>query len=130
MTDSIVTRKIPRYLRRMNFAYEIIMVVLGTLNLFLSSLDETWHIPAKYFEVYSVISSILPVMWTKILDVSKKYDAALTPPSSTAPSVRSENSSVASDPREFAQVLELSQPYREQTQEPLGAPHEYPHQVV
>ena len=118
MTDSVVTRKIPKYMRRMNFGYEIALVVLGTVNLFLSSLDETWHIPPKYFEVYSVISSILPVMWSKILDVSKKYDAALTPPSSTAPSVRSEHSSVVSNPPDFVRELELSQPYCEQSQAP------------
>ena len=64
------------------------MLILGGINLFLISLNnsEDINIPRVYFEVLSVILSVVPVVWTNILDKLKEYTNELTP----TPSVRSE----------------------------------------
>ena len=106
--------KIPRWLRKMNLGYEISLVLLGTANLILTNLNGTSiKIPIQYFETYSVICSILPVMWSKILDVSKKYHGELTP---STVSLQSEVDSVRSIPQAPALVEGIVLTSDEQTQ--------------
>ena len=77
--------KIPRWLRKANFIYQIILIVLTGITILLSALtDAELPIPTTYFEYYSIIISALPVFWSKILDASKKYIDDLTPEPSIA----------------------------------------------
>ena len=41
-------KKIPRWLRKMNIGYQVVLSVLGAANLTLSMLDDSIHIPKVY----------------------------------------------------------------------------------
>ena len=57
------------------------MVFLGGVNLTLSLLNssDTITIPEPYFEVLSVLLTVIPVFWSSVLDSCKEYIDALTP---------------------------------------------------
>ena len=72
-------RKLPKWLRTANFIYQIILILLGFMNTLLTSLDSVIHVPREYFECYAIIISLLPVLWSHILDASKQYIQTMTP---------------------------------------------------
>ena len=90
-------KKIPRWLRKLNLAYQFIMIGLTVINMILSGLrDSGLGIPDKYFEYYCIIMSAFPIFWSKILDASKKYVEDLTPNSTIAYPPSSPSNSVHS----------------------------------
>ena len=76
MTEEVKTRKLPRYMRRLNLAYKIILAIISGLSIIFAAVGD---IPVIYFEVVSVVSSAFPIIWSQILDASKEYHSALTP---------------------------------------------------
>ena len=80
-------KKIPRWLRKMNIGYQVILSVLGAANLTLSMLDDSIHIPKVYYEICATLLSVIPVFWTKLLDGMKQYQADLTPSPSSDNSI-------------------------------------------
>ena len=76
MVEEVKTRKLPRFMRRMNLAYKIIMAIISGVSIIFAALGD---IPTIYFEVVSVVASAFPIIWSQILDASKEYTAALTP---------------------------------------------------
>ena len=68
MTEEVKTRKLPRYMRRLNLVYKVILAFAAIGD-----------IPTIYFEVVSVVASAFPIIWSQILDASKEYHAVLTP---------------------------------------------------
>ena len=76
-------RKLSRRMKRINLGYQILMSFLFGANLFLITMtNSTIDIPKLYFEISSALLSILPVVWSKILDACKEVDVGLTPPDS------------------------------------------------
>ena len=72
-------RKLTKGMRVANLVYQFLMVVLGGLNAILISCNsaETINIPELYFELSTVLLSILPVIWTNMLNICKKPDVGL-----------------------------------------------------
>ena len=93
-------RKLPKWLRKINLAYQFILIGLTVINSILAALaNEGVPIPLEYFTYYSILISALPVFWSKILDASKQYINDLTPnntmslPPSTPHSLQSQSDS-------------------------------------
>ena len=80
-------KKIPRWLRKMNIGYQVVLSVLGAANLTLSMLDDSVNIPKVYYEICATLLSVIPVFWTKMLDGMKQYQADLTPENSPSSSI-------------------------------------------
>ena len=88
-------RKLSRCMRKVNLAYKIIMILLGTSNgLFAALESHGLEIPKLYYVIFSVAASFLPVVWSKILDDVKQYHEELTPDQSldsvSSPSIDSQ----------------------------------------
>lgn len=69
-------KKLPRYMRRLNFIYKILMIALSVVNTGLIVLDWGNNV---YYEVFCAVSTLLPVFWSKLLDETKIYIEDLTP---------------------------------------------------
>ena len=76
-----MARKLSKGMRRANFIYQILMSIIAGVNFILSTLTE--QLPIEYYQVFSVITAAFPVIWTKILDASKQYEAEQTPSSAS-----------------------------------------------
>ena len=75
------SRKLPPYARAMNFIYQVAMILLGAVNIILTYLTSiSIDIPTLYFEICSIGVTVLPVVWSKILDQLKECTDE-TPPS-------------------------------------------------
>ena len=73
-------RKLPKWLKTANFIYQIILILFGFVNTLLTAVDESViKVPVAYFKCYAIIISLLPVLWSNILDASKKYIQTLSP---------------------------------------------------
>ena len=70
------TKKLPRYMRRLNLIYKILMIGMAVVNTGLIMLN--WG-TTVYYEVFSAISTLVPVFWSKVLDETKIYIDDLTP---------------------------------------------------
>lgn len=67
-----MVRKLPKWAKVMNFIYQAILIILGAVNGGLTYLDNIGvEIPRLYFEICSIGISLLPVVWSKILDELK-----------------------------------------------------------
>ena len=85
--STTTTRKLSRRMRIMNLIYQVFMAILFGVNLFLLTMtNSTVKIPSLYFEISSTLLSILPVVWSKILDACKAVDVSVSPPDSPLPS--------------------------------------------
>lgn len=73
--DNATIRKLPPLWRKLNFGYQILMILLTATNIVLTALDssEDIHIPAVYFKIFSCVITISFPVWTKILDEAKQY---------------------------------------------------------
>ena len=69
-------RKLSKGMRRANFVYQCIMAVVAGVNFILSTLTQ---VPIEYYQIFSVVTAAFPVIWTNILDASKKYYDESTP---------------------------------------------------
>ena len=76
MTEEVKTRKLPRYMRRLNLVYKVILALISGVSIVFAAIGD---IPTIYLEVVSVVASAFPIIWSQILDASKEYHAALTP---------------------------------------------------
>ena len=73
-------RKLPKSLRTANFVYQILLILFGFVNTLLTAIDESVvHVPPAYFKCYAILISLLPVLWSNVLDASKKYIQTLSP---------------------------------------------------
>ena len=80
-------RKLPRCVRKLNVAYQIIMVLLGISNGVFGAVESHgFDVPKMYYVIFSIGASFLPVVWSKILDSLKQYHNDLTPPD-TSPEI-------------------------------------------
>ena len=81
-------RKLPKSIRTANLVYQILMIVLAGVNMFLLALNQssTIKIPELYFETFAALITIVPVLWTNGLDKCKEYMDESTP-STTPPSI-------------------------------------------
>ena len=72
-------RKLTKGMRIANLIYQFLMVILGGMNALLISFNsaETVNIPPLYFEISTVLLSIIPVIWTNLLNICKKPDVGL-----------------------------------------------------
>ena len=80
-TTTTPRRKLSRNWRRANAAYKVVLSIITGVNIMLLALNnsESFSIPNAYFEVFSVLSTCLPIGWSKLLDVVKEYEEELTP---------------------------------------------------
>ena len=74
-------RKLPRWIRKLNIVYQLILTFLGCANFVLTYLDgsTSLDVPKVYFEICASLLAIIPVVWSKFLDTMKQYQAELTP---------------------------------------------------
>ena len=78
--SSTSVRKLPKALRTANFVYQILLIACGFVNTLLTAIDESVvHVPSAYFKCYAILISLLPVLWSNVLDASKKYIQTMTP---------------------------------------------------
>ena len=77
-------RKLSRSMRKINLGYQMLMALLGAVNMVLIALNgsENVNIPEVYYEILSVVLAVLPVFWNNLLDRFKQYQEDLTPASS------------------------------------------------
>ena len=61
------------------------MLILAAVNVLLMGIDQRGevHIPTLYFEIYAIVASLYPPIWSKFLDLCKQYIDESTPPNST-----------------------------------------------
>ena len=71
----VVLRKLPNSWKKANLVCQIVLVLIGAVNVILTSLSDGSGnvIPVKYFEIMSCFLSLAPVVWSKILDQVKIY---------------------------------------------------------
>lgn len=81
--ENVNKRKIPKPIRKLNLAYQIIMAILFGVNIFFSTME---FIPETYYKVSVCVLSIFPIVWSKILDATKSYYEEATPNQSPKPS--------------------------------------------
>ena len=76
-------RKLPKPLRKANLVYQILMILLAGVNMFLMALNQskTVHVSELYFEIFAALITIIPVLWSGILDKCKQFEADETPQS-------------------------------------------------
>ena len=88
-------RKLPRWLRKVNIGYQILLSLLTATNFALSYIDshDTFDVPKIYFELCSILLAGMPIVWTKFLDSMKQYQNDLTPSDSIASRLPSRSSS-------------------------------------
>ena len=73
-------RKLPRWLRKGNVIYQVVLSTLAAVNTGLTLIDSQYaDIPPMYFKVCAIGLSALPVIWSKFLDEMKKYGDERTP---------------------------------------------------
>ena len=72
-------RRLNKGMRIANLIYQFLLVILGGMNALLISFNnaETINIPPLYFEISTVLLSIIPVIWTNMLNICKKPDVGL-----------------------------------------------------
>ena len=89
-------RKIPKPIRKLNFLYKVLMALLTGINLALSVFSDVNDL---YYKIVSVIISILPVVWSEILDATKIYidDKTPSPLSPASPNNEMMNHNQCSD---------------------------------
>ena len=106
-----MSRKLPRWVRKINLGYKIAMCTLSAANLVLSLLNgyDDITIPNQYFEILSVLLGIAPVIWNGWLDSLKEYHNDLTSTTTTPLTPLSQNDSL---------VPQLTEPPVERCQEP------------
>ena len=87
-------RKLPRWLRKVNIGYQIMLSLLTATNFALSYIDshDTFDVPKIYFELCSILLAGMPIVWTKFLDSMKQYQNDLTPSDSIASQLPSRSS--------------------------------------
>ena len=74
-------RKLPRWMRKVNVVYQILLSLLTVANslLVVIEADEDLNVPKVYYEFCSIGLAALPVVWSKFLDSMKEYHQSLTP---------------------------------------------------
>ena len=72
-------RRLSRNMRVVNLIYQFLMVALSGINMLLISFNnaKSINIPDVYFEISTVVLSIVPVIWTNFLNICKKPDVGL-----------------------------------------------------
>lgn len=94
-------RKLSKKWKMANLIFQILLILLSFTNAILTVINAESNdaIPRMYFELYAVIISSLPVIWSKVLDEVKIYEEILSPsPSSQylSPTHNSSSDSVSS----------------------------------
>ena len=90
-------RKLPRWMRKMNIGYQILMSLLAAVNFGLSMWEQDGDkVPKVHLKICSILAAMLPVVWSKILDSAKEYQHDLTPSPSIQPDSPSARTSQAS----------------------------------
>lgn len=84
-------RKLPVFWRKMNVAYQFLMILIAFTNVILTVVDsnEGTTIPKLYFQIYSCVISLSFVAWNKMLDAVKEYQDTMTEPTQSTPLVTS-----------------------------------------
>ena len=102
--DNATIRKLPPIWQKMNFGYQILMILLTATNIILTALDSSddVHIPAVYFKIFSCVITISFPVWSKILDEAKQYttnykDSPISAPVPTLPVVIESTEPVATE---------------------------------
>ena len=74
-------RKLPRWMRKLNVVYQILlsMLTVGNSLLVVVEADKDIDVPKIYYEICSIGLAALPVVWSKFLDSMKEYHKDLTP---------------------------------------------------
>ena len=74
-------RKLPIFWRKMNVAYQFLMILLSFANVLMTVIDanDNTTIPKLYFQIYSCVISLSFVAWNKMLDAVKEYQDTLEP---------------------------------------------------
>ena len=79
-TDIKKVRKLPKRWRKANEIFQIGMLFLAFANAILVVVNsDTNDIPKMYFEVYAVVISALPTLWSRLLDEVKVFEEMKTP---------------------------------------------------
>ena len=57
------------------------MIVLAGVNMFLMALNQskTVHVSELYFEIFAALITIVPVLWSNVLDKCKEFQEEETP---------------------------------------------------
>lgn len=74
-------RKLPKPFRIANLVYQFVMIILTGVNTILVGVNASniATIPAEYFEFFAVIATVIPVVWTNLLNECKTYVDEGTP---------------------------------------------------
>ena len=100
--DIIKLKKLPRAWRTANKYYKIGMILMVFVNSILCVVNSYTQgaIPPMYWEIYSIVLSGLPVVWSKILDEVKLHQDLMTPSASSTQvqTPRSTMTSATTDP--------------------------------
>lgn len=82
-------RKLPIFWRKMNVAYQFLMILLSFANVLMTVIDanDNTTIPKLYFQIYSCVISLSFVAWNKMLDAVKEYQDTLEPTTAAQPIV-------------------------------------------
>ena len=93
-------RKLSKKWKMANLIFQILLILLSFTNAILTVINAESNdvIPKMYFELYAVIISSLPVVWSKVLDEVKIYEEILSPSPSQylSPTHNSSSNSVSS----------------------------------
>ena len=57
------------------------MIILAGVNMFLMALNQskTVHVSELYFEIFAALITIVPVLWSNVLDKCKEFQEEETP---------------------------------------------------
>ena len=96
-------RKLSKKWKMANLIFQILLILLSFTNAILTVINAESNdaIPKMYFELYAVIISSLPVIWSKVLDEVKIYEEILSPsPSQSLSSTHNSSSNSVSSSNE------------------------------
>ena len=100
-TDIKKIRKLPKPWRKANEIFQIGMLFLSFANAILVVVNsETNNIPTMYFEIYAVVISALPTLWSRMLDEVKVFEEMKTPHTTIDTGVISNETSKTDDYKE------------------------------
>lgn len=92
-------RKLSKKWKMANLIFQILLILLSFTNAILTVINAESNdvIPKMYFELYAVIISSLPVVWSKVLDEVKIYEEILSPSPSQSLSPTQNSSSTSNE---------------------------------